>query len=306
MLTNCIGAPYNCDAVEVNTTRKSVFVGMYQYEESTSERGGGYLLANENGTEVRTSEQVFGCLDAKWCDDRFILTSCSDGVLRWIDSELNSITHEIAVVPNPSSSNTENIIMTVDKVGDLTACITAKGQLSLVKGTESILSSWEAHSPVMESWCCGLNPKADVVVSGSDDCSLKYWDVRTSSLIHNDKKNHTMGTTCIEFLSDDYLLSGSYDDRIRKFDMRNLSLPIEEIKTIGGVWRLKPHDGLLFVAACYGGCQVLDLVSLKPVVTEYKGHESMAYGIDYLGEGKVVSCSFYDKSIQYWTFQVPS
>jgi WD40 repeat protein len=108
-----------------------------------------------------------------------------------------------------------------------------------------------------------------------------------------------MGTTCVEFLDENTLLSGCYDDRIRKFDLRHLAVPVSEFKSIGGIWRMKPHSGKLYVAACYGGCQVLRLDTFD-LVEEYKGHESMVYGIGALGDSNVVSCSFYDKSIRFW------
>ncbi len=301
-----VTAPYNCDSVEVNPGRTTAFVGMYQYEESTGERGGGYLVLSPEANIVHSSPQEYGCLDAKWISDSVIGIACSDGIARWIDIAENEVVSEVGMVANPSSASTENIIMTIDTVGDVTSCITAKGKLGIIRDRQSLVSEWEAHSPVIESWCCGLSPTASVVVTGSDDCSLKYWDVKTGELIHCDKRNHRMGTTCIEFLNEHTLLSGSYDERIRKFDMRYLSVPLEEVRTIGGVWRLKPHDGLLFVAACYGGCQILDLNTLSPVLNEYKGHDSMAYGIDYFGNGRVVSCSFYDKSIQFWPVGIPS
>jgi hypothetical protein len=81
-----------------------------------------------------------------------------------------------------------------------------------------------------------------------------------------------------------------------------MSHPVIEKKTIGGVWRLKPREDQLFVAACYGGCVVVGSVDFEPLVTEYTEHESMAYGIGALSNNSAVSCSFYDKLVQFWSF----
>lgn len=305
LISKCI-APFNCDSVEINNDQSKVFVGMYQYEASTTLRGGGYQVYNNQGDLLASCPQNFGCLDAKWVTDNVVVSACSDGILRWIEVDDNRLVQEVAIVPNPSSSDTENIIMTVDAVSDLTVSITAKGRLTVIKDRTLILSSWEAHSPVVESWACDISPDGRVIASGADDCTLRFWDARTTDIIHNDSKNHSMGTTCIEFLSETLVLSGSYDEKIRKFDMRNLSFPVDEVKTVGGVWRLKHCEGLLFVAACYGGCQIFNPVTLTPVLQEYRGHDSMAYGIDYLGDNKVVSCSFYDRSVQFWTYPTPT
>jgi diphthamide biosynthesis protein 7 len=274
---------------------------MYEYEESSGSRGGGFLILDNQGAVRKTHPAEYGCLDAKWLDNDLITIACSDGVIRNYSVEKDEIVSEVPVVGNPTSTCTANILMTIDHVSGITATITAKGQLGITENG-AVRQEWEAHSPIIESWCCAINPSATTVVSGSDDCSLKYWDLRTGELTHHDKRTHRLGTTCIEFLNEHELLSGSYDDRIRSFDMRMLGQPLREVKSIGGVWRLKPFEDKLFIAACYGGCQVLQLDNFEMEVNKYTKHESMAYGIHPLGGTNVVSCSFYDRSIQYWSF----
>ena len=295
-------APYNCDAVEISPNKESVFVGMYEYEESSSSREGGFLMMNSQGELEQTLTTVdYGCLDAKWTSDTEIVIACSDGIIRTYSTVSKSIVAEVALVDSPTSANTANILMTIDVEAETTAAISAKGQLSLLRNN-TILSQWEAHSPVIESWTCALNKEATIVATGSDDCCLKFWDTRSEELIFSNSKSHRMGTTCIEFIRENEVLSGSYDDRIRKFDMRNLTQPIIEYKSIGGIWRMKPIDNILLVAACYGGCQVINFDDFTPIVAEYTLHESMAYGIGALSKNTAVSCSFYDKQILYWNY----
>ena len=301
MLRKEIKTPFNADSVEVSPDRAAAFVGMYEYEESTSSRGGGFLITDSAGNIKHEQTAEFGCLDAKWISNDCLAIACSDGIVRWFSCTDLDMRDQTSVVDVPSSTDTSNIIMTIDVENDTTACITAKGKLSILKDRSHVLT-WEAHSPVFESWCCALNPAGNMVVSGSDDCSLKYWDVRSSELVFDDKRSHKMGTTSIEFLNDSTLLSGSYDEHIREFDIRNLSSPLREFKSVGGIWRIKPFQDLLYVAACYGGCQIIRYSDFKPVVYQYKGHDSMAYGIGALNEREVMSCSFYDKSLQIWAF----
>lgn len=54
------------------------------------------------------------------------------------------------------------------------------------------------------------------------------------------------------------VLTGSYDERARVWDLRNLSRPtaVAEVPCGGGVWRLKwhpTHPGMLAAACMYGG-----------------------------------------------------
>jgi diphthamide biosynthesis protein 7 len=307
--TKSIRCEHNCDSIEVNSREDKIFVGMYEYEESSSSRGGGYLVLDKDGNTVSESlSRKYGALDAKWIKDDFVLVACSDGIVRKVCGDDGSIVGEFPVVDSPGSVNTANILMTIDTAtnsdGSLTiATITAKGELSVVNN--GVVEKVQAHSPVFESWTCAVNPSLPTMIgTGSDDCVLKIWDSRSlQSPVLENKRAHSMGVTCIEFLADgNELLTGSYDERIRRFDIRNMSHPVIEKKTIGGVWRLKPREDQLFVAACYGGCVVVGSVDFEPLVTEYTEHESMAYGIGALSNNSAVSCSFYDKLVQFWSF----
>jgi diphthine methyl ester acylhydrolase len=113
--------------------------------------------------------------------------------------------------------------------------------------------------------------------------------------------------------------------------------PLSEAHCGGGVWRLRwqPLPGAesgttpLLAAACmHGGCRVMRLAdtgSELAVVGSFTAHESLAYGIDWLGAPplrplgetsisgssaglggasslgvRLVSCSFYDKAVYAW------
>lgn len=49
------------------------------------------------------------------------------------------------------------------------------------------------------------------------------------------------------------------------------------------------------------------LISIVEVIDQYKGHESLAYGVDWQYDKQnymnplIASCSFYDHSLQLWT-----
>lgn len=114
----------------------------------------------------------------------------------------------------------------------------------------------------------------------------------------------------------------SYDEKVRLFDTRKLSVPVTSVNAGGGIWRLKwhpepsrktdllaacMHDGFKVIRLKEGEGTILSSANGSPgIVQGFSEHESLAYGADWCysaGEGAgslVASCSFYDHSLRIW------
>ncbi|PFH36425.1 WD domain, G-beta repeat-containing protein [Besnoitia besnoiti] len=189
--------------------------------------------------------------------------------------------------------------------GRLVAACCSDGQVSVVKDLECVHRSWKAHDA--ETWCVVFDPhsEGDILATGADDCMVRLWDLRSgtsamsgcsqdedesSFLLAENKRSHTMGVTAIAFSPYDsnLVLTGSYDEKIRVFDRRQLHYPVNSFSVSGGVWRLKWHrggyldKGLMLVATCHGGSELWRIgdapADLKRLGV-FSGHESMTYGI---------------------------
>jgi diphthine methyl ester acylhydrolase len=80
----------------------------------------------------------------------------------------------------------------------------------------------------------------NLVYSGADDCHLKGWDIRIPcSPVLVNRKSHMAGVCCIQPspTNEFEVGTGSYDDRARVFDVRNMQYPVEE------VWRNRLRFG---------------------------------------------------------------
>ena len=111
-----------------------------------------------------------------------------------------------------------------------------------------------------------------------------------------------MGVTSFRFEGENKLISGSYDEKIRVWDLRNLAKPTHTVKVGGGVWRIKQvaASQQYLIAACYGGAEVWN-ADLTERVCNFEDHKSMVYGITTDQLGSIVTCSFYDKMVHKWS-----
>ncbi|XP_042499300.1 diphthine methyltransferase [Macadamia integrifolia] len=198
------------------------------------------------------------------------------------------------------------------------------GSISVVTLGEAQLQkqqAWQAHE--FEVWATSFDIyQPQLLYSGSDDCKFCCWDLREnpSKLVFQNSSIHKMGVCCIANSSRDCntLLTGSYDEYLRVWDLRSISKPLNEnaICLGGGVWRIKQHPSVsdLILAACmHNGFAIVKVRGESAELVEtYVKHDSLAYGADWQcggscdGSGRriwsstVATCSFYDRLLRIW------
>ncbi|XWS60753.1 hypothetical protein CRYUN_Cryun07bG0063000 [Craigia yunnanensis] len=191
--------------------------------------------------------------------------------------------------------------------------------ISLVESGIETLQEWKAHDFELWTTCFDLH-QPQLVYTGSDDCKFCCWDMRDnpSKMVFQNSKVHKMGVCCIAKSPSDpnTVLTGSYDECLRVWDLRSISRPINETSVClgGGVWRIKHHpsvSGLVLAACMHNGFAIVNIQGEKPEVVEtYNQHGSLAYGADWQKEkllpgGKtkntvLATCSFYDRLLRIW------
>jgi len=140
----------------------------------------------------------------------------------------------------------------------------------------------------------------DVCVS-----SFNCYDLRVdSTVMKKNTKSHNMGVTAIisDRCKENQVITGSYDEKLRFWDERNLKYEIQSLQVDGGVWRIKQRssDGRLLIGAMHGGfCVVIN----NEVVARYDEHQSLAYGADWITDSLAASASFYDHLMTIWSIK---
>ncbi|EFI28615.1 WD-40 repeat-containing protein [Coprinopsis cinerea okayama7 len=197
-----------------------------------------------------------------------------------------------------SLSNGELAYLQVDSTGDL-----------------RVIGTWHSHD--YEPWVTSWNyHDPNMLFSGGDDLTLKLWDIRNGferPVMVNRK--FEAGVTCIQshLVDSDLVAVGSYDEKVRFFDTRNLLRPLDELGVGGGAWRIKWHPSAsrqneLLIACMHDGFKVGRYSKDTPssILSEFREHESLAYGADWsFSEGgektPIATCSFYDHKLHVWS-----
>lgn len=129
------------------------------------------------------------------------------------------------------------------------------------------------------------------------------------------------------------LITCSYDNSVRLFDVRKPFVPIVKADVGGGAWRVKWHPSLarkhdLLVACMHDGFKVIrfgmdnlldgedqrtNIADDWEVLKRFDAHKSLAYGVDWSyesivdetgteeAETLIASGSFYDHSLHVWS-----
>ncbi|OAF67612.1 hypothetical protein A3Q56_04666 [Intoshia linei] len=118
------------------------------------------------------------------------------------------------------------------------------------------------------------------------------------------------GGLCLEFLSDEQFLVGSYDNDILIYDMRNLSNPFNVLKISTPTWRMRYNKEFsrLYLACLNAGPTIITLddnfnITTSLNLSENFSHSSLVYGFDFDNtktsshSDDIVSCSFYDNTV---------
>ena len=160
------------------------------------------------------------------------------------------------------------------------------------------------------------------MLTGGDDCAFKCWDLREheneAHAAWVNRKSHSAGVCCIASsqYQEHILVTGSYDEHARLWDIRNTSRPVAavgEANAGGGVWRLKwhPKDPQLLLGACmHGGFAIIKAdgsAGSVEVVERYPHQQTLAYGAGWCAEvggdgtSVVATASFYDRLLHVWS-----
>lgn len=260
-------------------------------------------------------------LDTKWYtigNRCFLVAASALGEIQIFELKEDRL-HPIKSV-NLNTNNAENVLTLAIDVRSM-HCMThrenllasdSRGMVSLLtigQGDLVLERSWQAHS--FEAWTCAFDKwNPHIIYTGGDDMLFNIWDTRAAEVQQTSKhRMHNAGVTSFLCFSENLLLSGSYDEKLRIFDKRSWKQPLADLDLGGGIWRIKSskfNRNMLLCACMYKNfsvCKINEDLNGLDLVAEYNEHESICYGADWSpnqlcnGGQVMITCSFYDKRL---------
>ncbi|XP_015581537.1 diphthine methyltransferase homolog isoform X2 [Ricinus communis] len=322
----------NADAVEFcphDSYTHVLAAATYTLQEGDNPRRSGsisLLDVNGDGDDFKLFHRVdtAGIFDIKWnpvggnMDKPMLAQADADGCLRIHELEKGFLRE----INGEKISSSMCLCLDWNPASTSISVGFSDGSVSIISFSESkldIVQEWKAHD--FELWAASFDMhQSHLVYTGSDDCKFSCWDLRDSpsNKVFLNSRVHKMGVCCIAKNPSDpnSLLTGSYDEHLRIWDVRSMSKPVNEtsVHLGGGVWRLKFHPyvpGLVLAACMHNGFAIVKIKEEKGEVIEtYSKHGSLAYGADwqrkeFSQEDKqkstlVATCSFYDRLLKIW------
>jgi len=193
------------------------------------------------------------------------------------------------------------------------------GLVSIAQRAAHTLEVWSVEVPA---------DRPSLVLTGADDSCLLGWDLRQSpdaSPALANRRSHEAGVTALacDPRKPHMLATGSYDERVRLFDLRAMQRgPITQTERLGdGAYHLSWHPAWPDVLACAamrsgfpllhfspsrdGGGTLSELAAYAAGAAEGE-HGSLGYGVSWRQVGgqrgwMAASASFYDRSVHVWT-----
>jgi len=312
----------------LHASKQHLAVGMYEALEndhtSTNDRNrkGCVSIFEWNNTDLKllVSADSSGILELAWLNEEKIAAVSSAGDLRLFNfnEESNSLL-EAGIF----KVSLDGMLLSFDHSGSSGKFIASdsKGSAFLLDKFCKVIRSWHAHSfhdaPV-EAWKIRYAADQDsVCYSGGDDSKLKVWDFRTELIEPVIQVNfHKAGVVEILPQEDRLLLSGSYDDRIALWDLRNVRKPMSDLNLHGGVWRISPHpnfDRTAAVACMYHGFALVNWHNgqLRSLDAPDRSNK-LWYGTEWNRSGNaklsniLATCTFNDNHLRIHEIEIPN
>ncbi|CAG9535733.1 unnamed protein product [Cercopithifilaria johnstoni] len=283
------------------TEKKSMecIIGTYQLHNNNAYSGSIYKL---HGNKVdKLIALPGGVFRFAILPNGHILSALTTGSIGVVDSNLDAV-HILPVTE-------KGILLSIAICGDFALCSDGYGTVHVISlETGNISSSFLGHSsPYTDKPCevwTTIWLDTNCILSGGEDNLLKLWDLRSDTKQPiSVNTTHRCGVISLRKENSEYIVTGSYDDHLRRIDLRNFVQCILDRKISGSAWSIRIADENSYIVSCmYGGWTMIKKENFDILHENNKLGEELLYDADFSPQGSlIVSCTFNNYTINFET-----
>src|SRR2546429_246374 len=189
----------------------------------------------------------------------------------------------------------------ISRSGRYWAALSRRGEMRVWREQgQTLHRAWQAHTNT--TLALAFSPDEHTLASGSEDGSVKLWDVETGALLWSGW--HTKVTLCLAFSPDGSLLaSGSQDGSVRLWEA-TLGTPVEDIPHPGPVFALawSPDGRELASSDVAGTIRLWEMQQTGPArcVQTLSGHATLVRGLTFAPDGSRLVSASWDSTVKLW------
>ncbi|CAG7853144.1 COMPASS-like H3K4 histone methylase component WDR5B {ECO:0000303/PubMed:19567704} Short=AtWDR5B {ECO:0000303/PubMed:19567704} [Serendipita indica DSM 11827] len=150
----------------------------------------------------------------------------------------------------------------------------------------------------------GFSPDGSRIVSGSDDCTIRLWDVDTGQAVGEPLQGHGDGVCAVEFSPDgSRIVSGSHDNTIRFWHVDTGQPDGEPLRGHqNSVWvvAFSPDGSRVVSGSRDWTIRIWDVETGEPVGEPFSGHQGSVNTVGFSPDGSRVVSGSDDRTIRLW------
>ncbi|QJB43342.1 hypothetical protein HGD76_02975 [Dolichospermum flos-aquae CCAP 1403/13F] len=163
----------------------------------------------------------------------------------------------------------------------------------------NLLQTLSGHSDSV--WSVAYSPDGQTLASGSDDKTIKLWNVKTGNLLQTLSGHSDMVISVAYSPDGQTLASGSYDNTIKIWDVKTGNL----LQTLSGhsrsVWSVAySPDGQTLASGSWDNTIKIWDVKTGNLLQTLTGHSSPVSSVAYSPDGQTLASGSDDKTIKLW------
>lgn len=151
-----------------------------------------------------------------------------------------------------------------------------------------------------------ISPDDKVLVTGSKDRSLGFWDYRNGKLLQRIESGHKKKLNTLAFHGAETLASGSEDGEIKLWNTANGSLRRSLIGHKNSILSLAfhpSHDMAILASGANDKTAKLWNTKNGETIREFKGHRHGVYAIAFSPDSRTLATGSYDQTICLWDIE---